>query len=119
MSRNPAIAALNACKAVFDAAGPELDRMEGRALAKAVIEEDDYFSDWRGASDQGQPHELSSGELSRLLGRLSVRSRSMRLPSGKWGRGYLRTQIESAWRTHCSENNTATHPRKIIALAKS
>jgi hypothetical protein len=62
---DPAIAALNACKAVFDSM--DVDRMERKALARAVVEYDDYFSDWRGVNDQGMPHALSSGELSRML----------------------------------------------------
>ena len=115
-NQDPATAALNACKAVFDASPPEVDRIEGKALAKAVVEQDDYFTDWRGANDQGSAHELTSGELSRLLKRFGVRARSMRLPGGKWGRGYMRAWIDSAWR---SENVTATHPSKIIALARS
>lgn len=43
--QNPAIAALNACKAVFDTLN--VDRIPRKVLAKAVAEHDDYFSDWR------------------------------------------------------------------------
>jgi hypothetical protein len=115
-SQDPALTALNACKAVFDAAAPEVDRIEGKVLAKAVVDKDDYFNDWRGVNDQGLPHVLTSGELSRLLKRFGVRSRSMRLPGGRWGRGYMRAWIDSAWR---SQHVTATQPRKILALARS
>ena len=115
-NQDPALTALNACKAVFDAAAPEVDRIEGKVLAKAVVEEEDYFDDWRGVNDQGLPHVLTSGELSRLLKRFGVRSRSMRLPGGRSGRGYMRAWIDSAWR---SQHVTATQPRKIIALARS
>jgi hypothetical protein len=121
--QNPAIAALNACKVVFDAR--DVDRIERKALAKAVLEQDDYFSDWRGVNDQGMPHELTPGELSRMLKGFGVRARSMRLGKDrdgkdKWGWGYTRAQIESAWRAYCSENHdTATQLSKIIALAKS
>jgi hypothetical protein len=120
--QNPAIAALIACKGVFDAR--DVDRMERKALAKAVSEYDDYFSDWRGVNDQGIPHELTAGELSRMLKGLGVRARSMRLGKDKdgrdkWGWCYTRTQIETAWREHCSESVTATQPSKIIGLAKS
>ena len=115
--QEPAIRALTACKAVFDAM--DVDRIERKALAKAVIEQDDYFSDWRGANDQGTPHELSPGELSRLLKQLGIRARSMRISKDKWGWGYIRAQIESAWRTHSPESHdTASHPSKIIALSK-
>jgi hypothetical protein len=114
---------LNACKTVVDAM--DVDRMERKGLAKAVPQEDDYFSDWRGPNDKGTPHELTSGELSRLLKGFGVRARSMRIGKDKqgkdqWGWCYTRVQIETAWRKHCSENDvTATHTSKIIALAKS
>jgi hypothetical protein len=114
---------LNACKAVFDAM--DVDRMERKGLAKAVPQEDDYFSDWRGPNDKGTPHELTSGELSRLLRQFGVRARSMRIGKdnqGKdqWGWCYTRVEIGAAWRKHCSEKDAAaTHPSKIIALAKS
>jgi hypothetical protein len=87
------------------------------------MEEDDYFADWRGANDKGQPHELTSPELSRLLRRFEIRSRSLfpmpRTPDCKSFRGYMRSSIEAAWRDHCSESDTPTHSNKIIALAKS
>jgi hypothetical protein len=122
LEKGPAYRALNACKAVCDTLA-EADRVEGKALAKAVIEVDDYFSDWRGANDKGQPHELTSPELSRLLKRFGVRSRSLfpipRTPHSKSFRGYMRSSIESAWRTHYSESDTTTHSSKVIALAKS
>jgi hypothetical protein len=118
-NQDPALAALIAAHAVFVGLKPEVDRMEGKAFVKAVVAEDDYFSDWRGPNDQGLPHELTSGELSRLLRRFGLRSKSMRLPNAKWGRGYYRADIESAWRAYCSENATATHPSKFTRLAKS
>ena len=42
----PANRALNACKGVCDTLG-DVDRIEGKALARGVIEVDDYFGDWR------------------------------------------------------------------------
>jgi hypothetical protein len=120
-NQGPAIRALNACKAVCDALG-EVDRIEGKVLAKGVVEVDDYFGDWRGVNDRGQAHELTSSELSRLLKRFGVRSRSVfpipRIPNSKSFRGYMCSSIEAAWRAHCLENDTPTHSSKIIALAK-
>jgi len=117
LNQEPDKRALKACKAAFDT--NDVDRMERKTLARAVLEHDDYFSDWRGPNDRGVSHELTSGELSRLL-KPFVRARSMRISSEKWGWCYMRTQIEAAWRTHCSENHdTSTHPSKILALIKS
>jgi Protein of unknown function (DUF3631) len=121
LNQGPAHRALNACKAVCDTLG-DVDRIEGKALARGVIEADDYFSDWRGVNDKGQPHEITSAELSRLLKRFGVRSRSLfplpRAPDSKSFRGYMRSSLETAWRVHCSESETPTHSSKIIALAK-
>jgi hypothetical protein len=121
-NQGPANRALNACKCVCDTLG-DVDRIEGKALARGVIEVDDYFGDWRGVNDRGQPHELTSSELSRLLKRFGVRSRPLfpipRKPDSKSFRGYMCSWIQTAWRVHCSENDTPTHSSKIIALAKS
>jgi hypothetical protein len=118
-NQDPAVAALSASVAVFKGLGSDVDRLGGKVPAKGVVEQDDYFCDWRGANDRGLPHELTSGELSRLLSRFDVYSRTLRFPGGKFDRGYMRVWIESAWRHHSPENDTSTQPRKIIALAKS
>jgi hypothetical protein len=119
----PAYRALDACKAVCDALG-DIDRIEDKALTKAVIEEDEYFADWRGPNDKGQPHELNRFELLRLLKRFPpLRSRPMwpipRKKDSKSFRGYYVADIYAAWRKHCAESDTPTHANKIIALAKS
>jgi hypothetical protein len=121
LNQGPAHRALNACKAVCDALG-DIDRIEGKALTEGVIEEDDYFTDWRGANDKGQPHKLTSPELSRLLRRFQVYSHAMwpipRKKDSKSFRGYMVSSIKVAWRKHCAESDTPTHANKIIALAK-
>jgi hypothetical protein len=123
LNQEPDKRALNSCKAAFDVR--DVDRMQRKVLAKTVSEHDDYFSDWRGPKDNGTPHELTSGELSRLLKPLAGKARSMRIGKDKEGKDkwdwcYTRTQIETAWRTHCSENHdTATQASNIVALAKS
>jgi Protein of unknown function (DUF3631) len=120
-NRGPATRALNACKTVCDALG-DVDRIEGKVLAKGAIEVDDYFGDWRGVNDRGQPHELTSSELSRLLKRFGVRSRPLfpipRTPDSKSFRGFMRSSIDVAWRAHCSENDAPTHSSEIVALAR-
>jgi Protein of unknown function (DUF3631) len=76
--RSPHIRALKAAAAVCEACEKEanIDYIEGKTLAKAIAEEDDHFIDWRGANDKGKPHELTSGELSRLLRLSGVRSQT-------------------------------------------
>ena len=117
----PAHRALDACKAVCDALG-EIDRIEGKALAKAVVEEDDFFADWRGPNDKGQPHELDRFELSRLLRRFGLRSKPMwpipRKKDSEGFRGYYTAKICEAWRIHCAESDTPTHANKIMTLIK-
>jgi hypothetical protein len=101
----------------------EIDRIDGKALTEAVMEEDDYFVDWRGANDRGQPHKLTPPELSRLLKDFGVRSKPMwpipRKKDSKGFRGYYVAKIYETWRIHCAEGDTSTHVNKIIALAKS
>jgi hypothetical protein len=114
--------ALRACKLACDAMG-EIDRVDIKNLTEAVIEEDDYFVDWRGANDKGLPHKLTPPELSRLLKRFGLRSRPMwpipRKKDSKSFRGYDVAKIYEAARKHLEESDTPTHAGKIIALAKS
>jgi hypothetical protein len=123
LDQGPAYRVLAASKAVCDTLGEGVDRIGKKPLTKAVIEHDEFFSDWRGINDRGQPHELTTSELSRLLKHYKLRSRTLwptpRLPNSKSYSGYLVAEIVAAWREHCSEDATATQPNKIIALGKS
>ena len=82
----------------------------------------DLADAWRGPNDQGQPHPLTTGELSRLLRRFGIRARNWwptpRLPGPKSFLGYCRADFEQAWADHCPETSTAPHPSKIITLAR-
>jgi hypothetical protein len=115
--------ALRACTLVCDALGEEIDRIDIKVLAEGVIQEDDYFVDWRGANDKSNPHKLTPPELSRLLKRFGLRSRPMwpipRKKDSKSFRGYDIAKIYEAARTHLDENDTPTQASKIIALVKS
>ena len=97
------------------------DRISKKALVEA-LHETSHWDAWRGPNDQGNPHPLTSGELSRLLRRFGIRARTNwpipRLPGSKCFSGYRRADFERAWADHCPENDTSTHPRKIIALAR-
>ena len=100
-----------------------VDRISVKALAEALVGlENGFWDDWRGPNDQGQPHKLTSGELSRLLRPFKIYAKTiwprLRLPVSKSFRGYYRQDFEAAWRDWCSDDTT-TQPNKIIALAKS
>jgi hypothetical protein len=100
-----------------------VDRISVKALAEALVGlENGFWDDWRGPNDQGQPHKLTSGELSRLLRPFKIYAKTTwpvpRLPTSKSVRGYYRQDFETAWRDWCSDDTT-TQPNKIIALAKS
>ena len=62
------------------------DRISKKALVEALHETGDWVA-WRGPNDQGQPHPLTRGELSRLLRRFGIRARTNwpipRLPGSK------------------------------------
>jgi len=96
-------------------------RISKKALVEA-LHETGHWDAWRGPNDQGKPHPLTTGEMSRLLRRFGIRARTIwpipRLPGNKSFSGYHRADFEQAWADHCSENDTSTHPSKIIALAK-
>ena len=98
------------------------DRISKKVLVEA-LREIGYWDAWRGPNDQGKSHPLTTGELSRVLRRFKIRARTIwpipRLPDSKSYSGYYRADFEEAWRLHCPpENDTSTHPSKIIALAK-
>jgi hypothetical protein len=97
------------------------DRISKKALVEA-LHETGHWDAWRGLNDQGKPHSLTTGELSRLLRRFGIRARTVwpipRLPDSKSYPGYRRADFEQAWADHCPENDTSTHPSKIIVLAK-
>jgi hypothetical protein len=68
----------------------KVDRFTTKELAKAVVElAPERWADWRGPSDRGQPHELTRGELSRLLRRFGIYSKTIRpmLSESKSGTG--------------------------------
>jgi hypothetical protein len=111
------IDSLTACMALG------VDRIAVKALAEALVGlENGFWDDWRGPNDQGQPHKLTPGELSRLLRRFGIRAQTVwpmpRLPNSKSFRGLYVKDIEKAWRAYCCETDTSTQPSKIIALVK-
>jgi hypothetical protein len=75
--RSPHIRALKAANTVCEECEKEgMEYIEYKTLAKAIAVEDDYSVDWRGASDKGRPHEITSGEVSRLLKLSGIRSQT-------------------------------------------
>ena len=97
------------------------ERISTKALVEALRETGTAWDAWRGPNDGGQPHPLTTGELSRMLRRFGIRARNWwptpRLPGTKSFLGYCRADFEQAWADHCPENSTAPHTSKIITLA--
>ena len=82
-----------------------------------------HWDAWRGPNDQGKPHPLTTGELSRLLRRFRIRARTIwpipRLPGSKSFRAITARTSRRRGVYHCPpETDTSTHTSKIIALAK-
>jgi hypothetical protein len=120
-SQDPGVQALVDARTVWRALG--VDRISKDALVEALVEMgDDLWGCWRGPNDQGQPHKLTGGELSRLLRRFKIYAKTVwptpRQPTSKSSSGYYRRQFEEVWHAYCPENDTSTQPRRIIALAK-
>jgi len=99
------------------------DRIPVKALCGALVGlANGLWDDWRGPNDEGRPHELTSGELSRLLRPFKIYVKTIwsvpRRPTSKSFRGYYRQDFEAAWRDWCSDDTTP-QPNKIIVLVKS
>ena len=82
------------------------DRISKKHLVEA-LHETGHWDAWRGQNDQGKPHPLTTGELSRLLRRFGIRARTNwpipRLSGSKSFSGYRRADFEQAWTDHCPE----------------
>jgi integrase len=97
------------------------ERIATKALVVA-LREMTYWDAWRGPNDQGAPHALSTGELSRLLRRFGIRARNHwpipRTPGSRSFYGFVRADFEKAWAEHCQEDSTTPQSSKIMALVK-
>ena len=108
-------------QALQDIRALSFDRISKKALVEA-LHETGHWDAWRGPNDQGKPHPITTGELSRLLRRFGIRARNWwptpRLRGAKSFLGYCRADFEQAWADHCPETSTPPHISRIIALAK-
>jgi hypothetical protein len=95
------------------------DRISKRMLVTGLLEQNSFWASWRGPRDKGQPHELTSGELSALLLAFGITTRTIwplrRKPGDKCARGWLLAQFARPWAKHC-EGDTPTQSSKIIKL---
>jgi hypothetical protein len=95
------------------------DRITKRSLVAGLIE-NAYWGSWRGVRDRGQPHELTTGELSAVLLAFGITTKTVwplrRRGGDKSAAGWLLSQFEKAWAEHCSEADTPTQSNKIIRL---
>jgi hypothetical protein len=96
------------------------DRITKKALVAGLIEQNSFWGSWRGLRDKGQPHELTTGELSALLLRFGITTKTVwplrRGPGDKSAPGWLLSQFERPWAEHCSEGDTPQQTKKIIRL---
>jgi Protein of unknown function (DUF3631) len=99
-----------------------LDRISKKALVAGLIEQNPFWGSWRGPRDKGQPHELTSGELSALLLGFGITTKTVwplrRKPGDKSAPGWLLSQFERPWAEHCSEADTPTQAKKIFSLPR-
>jgi hypothetical protein len=68
------------------------------------------WCEWYGVHDNQIPHELSQGELAKLLRPFRIQPKTVWWPNrqGRSVRGYYRADFEDAWRSYCDEANTPT-----------
>jgi Protein of unknown function (DUF3631) len=69
------------------------------------------WSEWCGVQDNQIPHELSQGELAKLLRPFKIKPRTVWWPNrqGTSVKGYYRTDFEGAWRSYCDDTPTQQH----------
>jgi hypothetical protein len=120
----PAHRALRAATLVCKDMGlGENDRIDDEVLTNAVIDEDDYFVDWRGTKDKSTAHKLTPTELHGLLKGFGCGSQPVwpipRKKDSKCFRGYYVAKIYNAAREHLDDGDAPSQPSKIIALPKS
>jgi hypothetical protein len=92
-------------------------------LVEALLGLDDgHWNEWRGPNDDRPSRKLTQSELSRLLRPFGIRPKSIwpvrRRPGDKSSRGYLRADLEAAWRSYCPSTDTPSQPSKIILLPR-
>jgi hypothetical protein len=123
------VQALEDCRKVWTTRAEHLftfgafDRISKKALVAGLIEQNSFWGSWRGRRDKGQPHELTTGELSALLLGFGIMTKTVwplrRKPGDRSAPGWLLSQFERAWAEHCSEGDTPTQAKKIIGLLRS
>jgi hypothetical protein len=96
------------------------DRISKKALVAGLIEQNSFWGSWRGVRDKGQPHELTTGELSALLLAFGITTKTIwpvrRKPADKSAPGWLLSQFERPWAEYCSGEDTPQQTRKITRL---
>jgi hypothetical protein len=122
------VLALEDCRRIFASKDSHyftlgtFDRISKKMLVTGLIEANPFWSTWRGPRDKGAPHELTTGELTALLRRFGIVSRTIwplrRRPGDRSARGWLLSQFEQAWREHCPEGVTPSQTSRIIMLPR-
>jgi hypothetical protein len=127
-SSDVGVQALEDCRKVWTTRAEHLftlgafDRISKKALVMGLIEQNSFWGSWRGLRDKGQPHELTTGELSALLLGFGITTKTVwplrRKPGDRSVSGWLHSQFERPWAEHCSEADTPTQARKIFRLPR-
>jgi hypothetical protein len=91
-------------------------------LVAGLIEQNPFWGSRRGVRDKGQPHELTTGELSGLLHGFGITTKTIwplrRKPGDKSTPGWLLSQFARPWAEYCSEGDTPTQANKNIRLLR-
>ena len=107
---DPGIILLYHLRAIFDAYNT--NRLASELLVKALIEHDELWSAWRGPRGDDRPRKLTQASLAELLRPFDIKPRKFWITRDppKTARGYLRADLEAAWRAYCAEAGTPEHP---------
>jgi hypothetical protein len=101
------------------------DRMAGAAIVTELLNLDDgHWSEYRGETGDQTPRRFTQNEMTRLLRRFHIRSRSI-WPIGEERRrgtsrkGFYRHQFEPAWQRYCSTAGTPAQADIVSMIASA
>jgi hypothetical protein len=114
-----AVVLLGDIRDIFDVRG--VDRLPSKRIVDHLNAADNgLWSEWRGIHGNQQPHNLSQGELARLLEPFQIRPQTIRFlcddSEKATAKGYRREQFEGAWRSYCTGDATRSQSGNIRHL---
>jgi hypothetical protein len=118
LDQDPEVVMLRDIRLIFN------ERRTDRLLDRIILPDlrmqpHGLWSDWRGKNGTDPPRELTYGVMAKMLwDGFKIRAKTVRFGPGPkdTGRGFMRDQFETAWKTYCPQGNTASQSNVIRHL---